>query len=57
MIAIFRRKIAMKTDTRLQLTREIIQGIRVIKMYIWEKPFEKLMFLARRFVLKLIKER
>ncbi|XP_011504959.1 PREDICTED: multidrug resistance-associated protein 4-like [Ceratosolen solmsi marchali] len=54
MIALFRRKISMKTDGRLQLTREIIQGIRVIKMYTWEKPFEQLMFFARRHEIGII---
>jgi hypothetical protein len=27
---------------------EIISGIKVIKMYAWERPFEKMVQLARR---------
>lgn len=50
-IASLRRKIAAKTDERVLLTSGIVRGIRVIKMYTWEKPFEQLMFLARRFVI------
>lgn len=28
---------------------EIIHGIQVIKMYAWEKPFAKLISIARRY--------
>ncbi|KAJ8683794.1 hypothetical protein QAD02_019586 [Eretmocerus hayati] len=48
-IAQLRRKIAARTDERLLLMGEIINGIRVIKMYTWEKPFEELIVLARRY--------
>ncbi|XP_058801185.1 ATP-binding cassette sub-family C member 4-like isoform X2 [Phymastichus coffea] len=43
-----RRKIAMRTDDRLLLTGEVVRGIRVIKIYTWEKPFEQFVFQARR---------
>lgn len=33
---------------------EIITGIQVIKMYAWEKPFEKVISLARRAEIKII---
>lgn len=29
---------------------EIVSGIQVIKMYAWEKPFAKLVSMARRYV-------
>ncbi|KAG5877618.1 hypothetical protein JTB14_015566 [Gonioctena quinquepunctata] len=44
----YRKRIAMKTDERIRLMDEVICGIQVIKMYAWEKPFEKLIAFARR---------
>ncbi|XP_011505751.1 PREDICTED: probable multidrug resistance-associated protein lethal(2)03659 [Ceratosolen solmsi marchali] len=37
-----RLKIAILTDKRVQLMSELISGIKVIKMYAWEKPFSKI---------------
>lgn len=44
-----RSKVAKKTDERVSLMSEIVDGIRVIKMYAWEKPFENFVFKARRY--------
>ncbi|KAL3283197.1 hypothetical protein HHI36_006347 [Cryptolaemus montrouzieri] len=45
----FRFKIAVKTDKRVKLMNEITSGIQVIKMYAWEKPFEKMVAILRRY--------
>lgn len=43
-----RYKIAQRTDYRVKLMSEITAGIQVIKMYAWEKPFEKIVQMARK---------
>ena len=43
-----RGKTAILTDERIRLMNEIIPSMRVIKMYTWEKPFAKLVEIARR---------
>ncbi|KAF7490266.1 Multidrug resistance-associated protein 4 [Sarcoptes scabiei] len=43
-----RAKTAILTDERIRLMNELIPAMRVIKMYTWEKPFAKLVELARR---------
>ncbi|KAK9870728.1 hypothetical protein WA026_008296 [Henosepilachna vigintioctopunctata] len=50
----YRFKIAGKTDTRVKLMNEITAGIRVIKMYAWEKPFEKIVSILRKNEIKII---
>ncbi|XP_049775390.1 ATP-binding cassette sub-family C member 4-like [Schistocerca cancellata] len=44
----FRMATAGLTDERMKMMNEVVMGIRVIKMYAWEKPFAKLVALARR---------
>ncbi|KAG5887763.1 hypothetical protein JTB14_016114 [Gonioctena quinquepunctata] len=44
----FRFKTANRTDHRVKLLSEIVSGIQIIKMYAWEKSFEKVVELARR---------
>lgn len=39
---VYRRNAAQKTDSRVKLTNEIFCAMEVIKMYTWEKPFQKL---------------
>ena len=51
-----RHETAKKTDKRITLMREIINGIKVIKMYTWEKPFASLIAIARREEIKIIKK-
>lgn len=47
--SVLRLKTAQMSDKRIGLMNEIIQGIQVIKMYAWEKPFGKLVAIARKY--------
>ncbi|KAI2474051.1 ATP binding cassette (ABC) transporter subfamily C member [Diabrotica virgifera virgifera] len=47
LMGMLRQKVSGKTDTRVKLMNEVIGGIQVIKMYAWEKPFEKVIKQAR----------
>ncbi|KAM9835950.1 ATP-binding cassette sub-family C member 4-like [Aulostomus maculatus] len=44
----FRSKTATLTDSRIRTMNEVVSGIRIIKMYAWEKPFAALVSEVRR---------
>lgn len=46
--AVYRIRVAKKTDDRVSIMNELIQGIQVIKMYAWEKSFNNVVAEARR---------
>lgn len=41
-------KVAERSDDRLRLMNQIITGLQVIKMYVWEIPFYNLVEKARK---------
>ncbi|XP_061390091.1 ATP-binding cassette sub-family C member 4 [Musca vetustissima] len=53
--AYYRQKTAERTDIRVKLMNEIIQGIQVIKMYAWEKSFAKVVAEVRLKEVKAIR--
>ncbi|CRK99302.1 CLUMA_CG012571, isoform A [Clunio marinus] len=46
--SILRMRVAKRTDDRVSIMNELIQGIQVIKMYAWETPFRNVVKLARK---------
>lgn len=53
--SLLRQKTALLTDQRVGIMNEIIQGIQVIKMYVWEIPFQKVIAEARRLEIQQIR--
>ncbi|KAK9880966.1 hypothetical protein WA026_014317 [Henosepilachna vigintioctopunctata] len=51
-----RRKIASKTDHRMKVTNEVLSQIQMIKMYVWEKQFQKVVTCLRKSEINLIKK-
>ncbi|XP_071558724.1 probable multidrug resistance-associated protein lethal(2)03659 [Temnothorax nylanderi] len=49
-------KLAEKTDNRLRLMNQVITGLQVIKMYVWEIPFYNLVEKARKREMSVIKK-
>lgn len=43
-----RSKSAALADKRIRIMNEVLSGIRIIKMYAWEKPFAALVTEVRR---------
>ncbi|XP_068575379.1 ATP-binding cassette sub-family C member 4 [Cebidichthys violaceus] len=44
----FRSETAVLTDDRIRIMNEVVSGMRIIKMYAWEKPFAALVSEVRR---------
>lgn len=45
---LFRTKRVRQTDLRLKLMNEIVRSIHLIKMYVWERPFQSKVERVRR---------
>lgn len=50
MAASYRLKMVGITDSRIRIMNELVQGIQIIKMYAWERPFAKLIDKIRKYV-------
>ncbi|XP_014488634.1 PREDICTED: probable multidrug resistance-associated protein lethal(2)03659 isoform X2 [Dinoponera quadriceps] len=48
-------KTAERSDSRLRLMNQVIAGLQVIKMYVWEVPFANLVEKARKREMKVVK--
>lgn len=49
-------RIAKRTDERVSMMNEIIQGIQIIKMYSWQIPFSKIVKTTRKREVDLIEK-
>ena len=49
------KEAAAQTDKRLEIMKEIVAGIRLVKMYAWEWNFREMVAQIRRFVLMLVR--
>eukprot|EP00096_Caligus_rogercresseyi_P011383 TRINITY_DN4461_c0_g1_i2.p1 TRINITY_DN4461_c0_g1~~TRINITY_DN4461_c0_g1_i2.p1 ORF type:complete len:890 (+),score=159.36 TRINITY_DN4461_c0_g1_i2:173-2842(+) len=56
MFSKLRSMTATKTDIRIQIMNEILDGIKVIKMYAWENPFVQLVMDARKNEMSVIRK-
>jgi ATP-binding cassette subfamily C (CFTR/MRP) protein 4 len=43
-----RMQVAVQTDDRIRLMNDVISGIQIVKMYIWEESFANLVKQAGR---------
>ncbi|XP_037829737.1 multidrug resistance-associated protein 4 isoform X2 [Kryptolebias marmoratus] len=48
LFGLFRSKTAVLADSRIRMMNEVVSGIRIIKMYAWEKPLSALISEVRR---------
>ncbi|XP_072319420.1 ATP-binding cassette sub-family C member 4-like [Eucyclogobius newberryi] len=48
LFGLFRSKSVILTDNRIRIMNEVMSGIRIIKMYAWEKPFSALLTDVRK---------
>jgi len=53
-IAVLRRKVLKHSDDRVSMVNELLNGIRIIKFYAWEKPYGKMVTKSRTLELKYI---
>lgn len=48
-IVFLRSKTAVLADKRIRMMNEVLSGIRIIKMYAWEKAFSAVVTEVRRY--------
>ena len=50
----FTRAVMGSRDRRVKLTNEVLQGVRILKLFAWQRPFEAAVNSRRDFELKQI---